>query len=288
MDNRSLSLFLHLSQSLHFGKTSQAMHISPSGLTRCIQQLESETNSTLFERDNRSVQLTPAGVALQRYAREVLRLWEDVQPLLQASADQLQGEISIYCSVTASYSFLFDILSQFRGAHPHIHIILRTGDPAQAISRVVNREDNIAIATLPDPLPTTLSFKPITRSPLVLITQKGDPDSHLPTKDLLEQRAFILSESGAARERIDEWFKTQNIQPDIYAQVAGNEAIVSMVSLGFGIGVVPKIVVDNSPLKDQVILVSKQPDLKPFEVGLCTLKRSLKNPLVAALWSTLD
>ena len=42
------------------------------------------------------------------------------------------------------------------------------------------------------------------------------------------------------------------MQPTIYAQVAGNEAIVSMVSLGFGVGVVPKIVLDNSPLADRV------------------------------------
>lgn len=287
MDHRSLSLFLHLSQSLHFGQTSQAMHISPSGLTRAIQQLEAYTGSQLFYRDNRSVSLTPSGNALQNYARDVLRLWEDLQPTLQANEGELSGEISIYCSVTASYSFLFDILSAFRHKHPNIRIVLHTGDSALAVDRVLNKEDHLAIATRPDKPPVQLAFKPITTSPLVMITAINDTIANQPLNHVLSQRSFIISESGAARQRIDQWFDKQPQKPKIYAQVAGNEAIVSMVSLGFGIGVVPSIVVDNSPLANKVTLLDQQPSLKAFEVGLCTHQKSLKNPLVSALWESV-
>ena len=98
---------------------------------------------------------------------------------------------------------------------------------------------------------------------------------------------MILSEAGVSRSRVDEWFRDQNITPNIYAQVAGNEAIVSMVSLGFGMGVVPKIVLDNSPLVERVKVLEVQPALEPFDIGLFTLKRSLKNPLVAAFWELM-
>jgi LysR family positive regulator for ilvC len=47
---------------------------------------------------------------------------------------------------------------------------------------------------------------------------------------------MILSEEGLARERVDRWFRQLGAKPHIYAQVSGNEAIVSMVSLGFGVG----------------------------------------------------
>lgn len=79
-----------------------------------------------------------------------------------------------------------------------------------------------------------------------------------------------------------------DVNPRIYAQVAGNEAIVSMVSLGVGIGVVPKIVLDNSPLIDRVKVLDVKPELEPYNVGLFTLKKSLKNPLVNAFWSLMD
>ena len=90
-----------------------------------------------------------------------------------------------------------------------------------------------------------------------------------------------------ARKRIDRWFKEQAIKPLIYAQVAGNEAIVSMVSLGFGIGVVPKIVLENSPLANTVDILDIHPTLKAYEVGIITLEKKLKNPLVNAFWAQL-
>jgi LysR family positive regulator for ilvC len=96
---------------------------------------------------------------------------------------------------------------------------------------------------------------------------------------------MILSEGGLARSRIDAWFRARGVRPSIYAQVAGNEAIVSMVSLGFGVGVVPRIVLDNSPLAASVRILDVQPRLKTYEVGLFALKRKLKNPVVKAFWS---
>ena len=63
---------------------------------------------------------------------------------------------------------------------------------------------------------------------------------------------IILSEAGATRERIEEWVNKRNIRTKIYAQVAEHEAIVSMVGLGLGVSLSPDIVIENSPLKDQI------------------------------------
>jgi LysR family positive regulator for ilvC len=57
-----------------------------------------------------------------------------------------------------------------------------------------------------------------------------------------------------------------------------------MVSLGFGVGVVPQIVLDNSPLADAVAVLKVAPALAPYEVGLFTLEKRLRSPLLAAFW----
>ena len=98
---------------------------------------------------------------------------------------------------------------------------------------------------------------------------------------------MILAAGGIARRRVDAWFRRLDVTPKIYAQVAGNEAIVSMVSLGLGLGVVPKIVLDNSPHAERVRVLEVDPVLEPYELGLFTLKRHLHNPLVDAFWSLL-
>lgn len=287
MDLRSLKLFLSLCETLHFGRASEACHISASALTRTIRQLEESLGVQLFERDNRRVSLTQEGEKFQSYAQDALMQWDVIRNDLLQEAQELQGEISVYCSVTASYSFLYEILSEFRQQHPRIEIKLHTGDAENAIQHVLNQTEDITIAARPDSMPATLAFKHIATSPLVFIA----PEQQSPLNELLRDEIdwaeipMILSEEGVARKRIDRWFKQQDVKPLIYAQVAGNEAIVSMVSLGFGVGVVPKIVLDNSPLAGKVRILDVEPQLKAYDVGLFALKKKLQSPLIEAFWS---
>lgn len=285
MDSRQLRQFLNLADALHFGKASEASHVSPSALSRSIQQLEAEVGVALFTRDNRSVALTHEGKLFLPYAREALTQWDAIRNALMAEADELHGEVSMYCSVTASYSFLFEILSAFRRDHPHIEIKLHTGDPELAITRVLAGEEDIAIGARPEVLPAGLAFRPITTSPLVFIAGKNHPQ---PDSRNWAATPMILSEGGLARSRVDAWFRARGVQPSIYAQVAGNEAIVSMVSLGFGIGVVPRIVLDNSPLAGNIRILDVRPRLKAYEVGLFALNRKLRRPVINAFWSQLQ
>ena len=103
---------------------------------------------------------------------------------------------------------------------------------------------------------------------------------------------FIVPEHGFSRQRLETWWRKNNINGKIYAQVAGHEAMVSMVSLGLGIAMVPKIVLDNSPLQDKVQLLT--PSVEPpggFDIGLAVLKKTLNDPAISALWNiaqTLD
>jgi len=290
MDVRQLRQFLHLAEALHFGRASAASNVSPSALSRSIRQLETELGAVLFDRDNRSVTLTRQGVTFLAWAREVLTGWDVVRHTLQEQSGDLQGEVSLYCSVTASYSFLFDLLGKLRRDHPRIELKLHTGDPEHAIGRVMAGSEDIAIGARPDALPAGLAFKPIARSRLVFIAPARGPrlvDSGRRGPEPRQWAAapMILPESGLARQRADQWFRDLGVQPRIYAQVAGNEAIVSMVSLGFGIGVVPEIVLEASPLASQVSTLPVRPALAPYEVGLFTLEKKLRSPLIRAFWA---
>lgn len=290
MNPKTLRQFLALTQSLHFGRASEAINVSLSALSRNIRQLEDELGVSLFTRDNRSVSLTSAGRAFEVYARDALARWTQIQDELTDSSGTLKGEVSLYCSVTASYSILFDLLNRFRPAFPGIDIKLHTGDPEHAITRVLAGEEELCIAANPASLPRSLQFKPLAVSPLVFIAPAKLSDIDIPVVPPTDAAAWgnvpmILSAGGIARSRVDAWFRAQKIAPRIYAQVAGNEAIVSMVSLGLGVGVVPKIVLDNSPLAERVRLLPVTPPLQDFELGLITASKSLKNPLVQAFWS---
>jgi LysR family positive regulator for ilvC len=286
MDIRNLKFFRHLAGTLHFARTSQACFITPSALTRVIQRLESDLGEKLFVRDNRSVELTQAGRAFKKYADDVLQRWDRLHDEL-SSDDILQGELSIYCSVTAAYGILPDMMALYRNTNPGVRIHLETGDAAKALAKLSNQDADMVIAAQPDNLPKEFVFKTISKTPLVFIASLQYPDVIIETGGRIdwEKTPLIIPDHGLGRDRIDQWFAKENFVPNIYSQVAGNEGIIVMVSLGCGIGLVPRMVLEKSPFLNRVKILDRTPQLPPFVIGLCTRKKNLANPRVNALWS---
>ena len=73
------------------------------------------------------------------------------------------------------------------------------------------------------------------------------------------------------------------IKPDIYAEVTGNEAIIAMVYLGCGIGLVPEMVLEKSPVADTISIIEFNPPLDPFSIGICVNRKKLSNTIDAFL-----
>lgn len=293
MDQKSLKMFLTLADTLHFAKAAALSYMTPSALSRAIRRMEEEVGAELFTRDNRQVVLTSTGMKFRDYAHQSIAAWERLQQELADEGQTLQGELRLYGSVTAAYSVLAPVLEVFRQRYPGIEIHLHTGDQAEAIPRVKAGEDDIGIAARPKQLSPSLSFQTLTYSPLhIIIPAKPGVVRDQVLRQLQQQEfqwqqiPFIVAESGLARTRLLDWFKQHDARPNIYAQVSGHEAIVSMVGLGFGVALVPDIVTHHSPLRDSIEIMDIELNLPPFAIGMCAKKHQLHNPLLTAFWQT--
>lgn len=67
-----LYAFVVLAEELHFTRAAGRLFMSQSGLSRRIRQAERVLGTELVQRTTRSVELTPAGVALLPHARALL------------------------------------------------------------------------------------------------------------------------------------------------------------------------------------------------------------------------
>ncbi len=295
MDIKSLKMFQHLAHSQHFGKTAKHFHVSPSTLSRVIQRLEEKLGTLLLHRDNRTVNLTSAGEQLQHFAEQQLEQWQLLKLSINQKQAELTGKLQIYCSVTAAYSHLPPLLDRFRQQHPLVEIMLTTGDAADALEQVTQQAVDFAIAAKPENLSSSVYFHHLAQVPLAVIA----PTMACSVQQQLQETPIdwakipiILPEHGAARKRFEQWFrKKQQGKPNIYATVAGHEALVSMVALGCGVGIAPKVVVDNSPVKSRVqyILSDKElDDIKPFDLGICCLNQKREQPLLKAFFAAIS
>ncbi|MFT5728530.1 MAG: LysR family positive regulator for ilvC [Desulforhopalus sp.] len=289
MNIRELELFRHLASSLHFGKSALECNITPSGLTRTIQRMESEIGETLFFRNNRSVTLTPAGSLFKEYCDETINRYHLFQNKLKSDT-VLRGELTLYCSVTAILSILPKIFKKYRTTHPHVMLHVQTGDAANALNMLRTHEVDIAIAALPDQHFPEVEFLELTETPLLFIYPKFFPETVCYHGDNIDwsKTPLIFPSKGLSRTRVERWFAEKGIRPYIYSQIAGNEAIIAMVAMGAGVGIVPQLVLEKSSLKNEVTVLETSPHLKPFVVGACALAGSRKNHLVRSFWSIVE
>jgi len=291
MNIHDFELFSHLSKTLHFSKTSTHMNISPSALSRTIQRLEEELGKTLFLRDNRRVSITEEGKIFLDFASTVLKGYQELLNTFNPENMNLKGTVRIYASVTASYTILSDILKLYRSYYPKIHIDLLTGSAAGAIEQVLENKVDITIAARPEKLPPSLSFLPLIKTPLHFICPagRGKVKTIIDKKPIQWDKVpFILADRGVSRAMINRWFVQNHMHPEVYASVSGNEAIIAMVALGFGVGVVPGLVIEKSPMRNDIQKITNAPVLDPYTVGLCASHRMLQSSVVKSLWKTAE
>ncbi|WP_439242656.1 HTH-type transcriptional activator IlvY [Lonepinella sp. BR2474] len=291
MNFTDLKIFLHLTQTQNFSKTAAQNHMSPSTLSRQIQRMEEELGQPLFLRDNRQVILTETGAKFLTFAQQNWHNWDVFKQQLRSTSQELSGELKLFCSVTAAYSHLPQILEKFRARYPKVEIQLTTGDPALAVQMVEGKQADLALAGRPLNLPHSLEFQPIDDISLSLIAPRvACVATQLLQHDPIDwqQIPFILPVEGPARQRIDEWLRHKKIKhPKIYATVSGHEGIMSMVALGCGVALLPDVVIKNSPISTQVSSLNLDMPVAPFELGICVQKRALASPLVKAFWLML-
>ena len=173
---------------------------------------------------------------------------------------------------------------------------MHTGDQADGIGRILGGQDDVAVSGRPSQMPRRMEFLPLLESPLQFCVPAAD----CAVRDMVLAAAtnsgdidwsgipFIVPERGITKEMLDAWFREQGIRPRIYAQVAGHEAIVAMVSLGLGVGIAPQLVIDASGMADRVSQITVPVGLPPLTVGLCSLGQRLASPLVKSFWDVAE
>ncbi|ROR98619.1 LysR family positive regulator for ilvC [Sinobacterium caligoides] len=291
MDIKTLQLFLSLANTLNFAKTAERMNMSPSAVSRTVKRMEDGVDCVLFFRDNRRVELTRAGERYRLFAQQAVVNWQQLQIELGQQLTSPAGAVSLFCSVTASYVVLSRLLPILRQQHPGIEVHVHTGDQADAITRVLASEEEVGITVCPEQLPDDVEFLPLMRTPLKLIVPQKDKAL---TPSLVDidgdtdwlAMPWVVSETGAARSQLDRWFSVAGRSPNIYSQVSGHEAIVSLVSLGFGVGLVPELVIDSSPMRSSVRVFSTGQQMEDLTIGVVVKRQRMKDPLLQSFWSS--
>lgn len=168
MDIAQLRAFLAVAEELHFRRAAERLHMAQPPLTRTIKLLERELGTTLFDRNTRSVALTPAGQAMLEPAREVM---EALRRATEAAHSAERGEVGLVRIAFAGVSthpLVATLARQVRSGRPGIELELSSQNFAlSAIQKLAKRETDIALGRW-DVVPHGIAAQVVVTDSLVL------------------------------------------------------------------------------------------------------------------------
>nr|WP_315395009.1 LysR family transcriptional regulator [uncultured Duganella sp.] len=248
LELRQLRYFVTVAEELHFGKAALRLHMTQPPLSQTIQALEQLLGATLFERSRRGVALTPAGAALLPEARRLLAAALELPQLAQRAAAGEVGRLTLAFVSSADYSVLPPFLRAYRAAYPQVHLTLQESTSDVQLDDLLHSriDAGLLIPPLPDKAKLELDYLPVLREPLVLAVPAGllakqgkVALGELPPLPLI---VFPRAISPALYDAIVAVFRDAGVMPEIGQQAIQMQTIVSLVSAGMGMALVPQSV----------------------------------------------
>ncbi len=283
---RQLRHFIAVAEELHFGRAARRLHMTQPPLSQSIQALEAQLGTPLFVRTRRSVALSAAGAALLPEALRILHQVSELPALAQRTAAGALGQLSISFISIADYSVLPSVLREFRRACPEVAIRLQeaTTDVQLELLAEASLDVGFLLPPLPDKLKSELDYYPVLSESLMLALPEGSVRGRH-TAVALAQVAhlplIIFPRPIAPRfhDLILGCFERAGLSPNIGQEAIQMQTIVSLVSAGMGIALVPQSVSNlKRPGVDYRALKDPSPTL---EVGLAWRKDNA-SPVLAA------
>jgi LysR family hydrogen peroxide-inducible transcriptional activator len=149
MNLRDLKYIIAVAETRHFGRAAERCFVSQPTLSGQIKKLEEELGVTLFERTNRSVEITPVGSVILTHARLILEQADLIQQLARAHQDPLAGPLRIGVIQTLSPYLMPLILMPLRKQHPQIKLVLSEEQTDALLERLRNHEIDAALLATP-------------------------------------------------------------------------------------------------------------------------------------------
>lgn len=268
LELRQLRYFATVAEELHFGRAADKLHMTQPPLSQAIAALEEQLGAPLFVRNRRQVALTPAGAALLPEARRMLAQAAELPELVRRAAAGETGRLSLAFVTSADYSVLPPFLQRYRQAYPHVQITLQEATSDVQVDDLLQAriDAGLLIPPLPDKAREVLDYLKVLEEPLILCAPAGllktTGPVHLRDVPQLPLVIFPRPISPGLHDAILSCFHAAGITPVIGQEAIQMQTIVSLVSAGMGLALVPQSVsnlmrpgVDYRPLADPTPLV---------------------------------
>ncbi len=251
MELQQLRYFCAIAATGSFSRAAQQTHVSQPSLSQQIRKLEDELGTRLFDRLGRSVRLTELGRAFLPRAQTVLRDLEAARSDVVERKASVGGPICVGVIPTIAPYFLPRVLASFSRKYPEVRVTVAEEITPLLLERLRAGTMDVAIVALPlDVRRHEFATFPLAVEKLYAVLPSRHALAKRRTLSLaeLQSEPFLLLRDGHCfRETSVAACRRARLSPQIIFESGQFSSILSMVSAGLGVSIVPAMAVEKRP-----------------------------------------
>jgi DNA-binding transcriptional LysR family regulator len=240
MEIRQLEYLVAVAEERNFTRAAERVHISQSGVSAQIRQLERELGAELFDRSARTATLTVAGKAAVEHARAALAAVEALGQAVGEVTDLIRGRLAVGMVIGCTITPLFDALAAFHRAHPGVEIALLEDNSDRLVEGVRAGTLDLALVGVAGGPPSGLDALTIVSERLVVAVPYGHPLAERPNvtvQDLRAEPVVCMPPGTGLRTSFDQACAARNVRPVIAFQASAADAVADLATRGLAVGV---------------------------------------------------
>jgi LysR family hydrogen peroxide-inducible transcriptional activator len=251
MELQQLRYFCAIADTGSFSRAAQQTHVSQPSLSQQIRKLEDELGARLFDRLGRKVQLTELGRAFLPRARAVLRDLEAARSDVVERKTSISGPISVGVIPTIAPYFLPPILATFSRKYPEARVTVAEEITPLLLERLRAGTMDAAIVALPlQARGHEFQACPLLVEKLYAVLPKQHALAKrraISLEELRDDPFLLLRDGHCFRETAVAACKRARLNPKIIFESGQFSSILSMVSAGLGVSIVPAMALEKRP-----------------------------------------
>lgn len=285
MNLKLLEAFLAVIDNDTMSAAANKLFTTQPNISLMIKDLEKYYSTRLFNRISRKLYLTPEGAKLERYARQIMGNFKEMNEAMFHETKTLR----IGATVTVGQYLLNDYLEKMRSKIENLKFEIVVNNTEEMERLILNNQLDVAIVEGKINSKDIIQEK-IAKDELIAVISYNYPlDTAIKKLSDLERLPWISREDGSHhRNQFEIDMAQRNIHPDVAFKATNLETIIQAVEHQYGFAIISKIAAEE-PLKKQSLKKLDFADYScPRSIRYIYHKSQDDNPIILKTLECID
>jgi len=268
-------VFRAVVEKKNFLRAAEVLHLTPSAVSYSIARLEDKFGLTLFIREKNGVRLTADGAEMLKYVKQVLTEQEKLDKTLLRLKNTKSGTVRIGTFSSACAAWIPGIVKSFSVIYPYVKIEVRQGYYRDIKQWIEN--GTVDMGFLPSAYCGENEMTVLSKDRIMCVVPQDfvTPNKEYVRFDDIKGLRLVSNRENFDLEN-DKFIRYYSLSENRQFVIEGDLylSLLSMVENGFGISLMPRMLLDNIAYQVKVY------PLVPEEYRIIGLVKSKQHTLL--------